>query len=103
MDGPAAGRTFWRIILPMCKPIIISTVRAARCSSPGTSTCSRWSSPAATGLQTLPVGLTSLMSKNGTEFPVVFAGMVIAAVPVVLLFVFGQRYIVKGLADGIGK
>ncbi|GAA2777453.1 hypothetical protein GCM10020219_055790 [Nonomuraea dietziae] len=25
------------------------------------------------------------------------------AVPVVLLFFFGQRYIVKGLSDGIGK
>ncbi|WP_307712377.1 hypothetical protein [Streptomyces sp. V4I23] len=43
------------------------------------------------------------MSKHGTDFPVVFAGMAIAAVPVVLLFLFGQRYIVKGLADGIGK
>ncbi|MGV9557708.1 hypothetical protein [Streptomyces sp. NPDC003401] len=35
-----------------------------------------------------------------------YAGMVIAALPVVLLFLlflFGQRYIVKGLADGIGK
>ncbi|MDQ1007063.1 AhpD family alkylhydroperoxidase [Streptomyces sp. V4I23] len=43
------------------------------------------------------------VSKHGTDFPVVFAGMAIAAVPVVLLFLFGQRYIVKGLADGIGK
>jgi raffinose/stachyose/melibiose transport system permease protein len=29
--------------------------------------------------------------------------MVIAALPVVLMFFFGQRYFIKGLADGIGK
>jgi raffinose/stachyose/melibiose transport system permease protein len=43
------------------------------------------------------------MSKHGTEYPVVFAGMVIAALPVVVLFFACQRYFVKGLADGIGK
>ncbi|CAM5331181.1 Sugar ABC transporter permease OS=Streptomyces glaucescens OX=1907 GN=SGLAU_31070 PE=3 SV=1 [Streptomyces glaucescens] len=99
-----AGRwtAFWRIILPMCKPIITSTVLLHVLFA--------WNEylfamvfTNGSDVQTLPVGLTSLMSKHGTDFPVVFAGMVIAAVPVVLLFLFGQRYIVKGLADGIGK
>lgn len=102
MDGAGRWTTFWRIILPMCKPIITSTVMLHILFT--------WNEylfamvfTSGSGVQTLPVGLTSLMSKHGTDFPVVFAGMVIAAVPVVLLFFFGQRYIVKGLADGIGK
>jgi raffinose/stachyose/melibiose transport system permease protein len=102
MDGCSRWTAFWRIILPMCKPILTSTVLLHILFA--------WNEylfamvfTSGAGVQTLPVGLTSLMSKHGTEFPVVFAGMVIAAVPVVLLFVFGQRYIVKGLADGIGK
>jgi raffinose/stachyose/melibiose transport system permease protein len=102
VDGAGRWTAFWRIILPMCKPIITSTVLLQILFT--------WNEylfamvfTSGSGVQTLPVGLTSLMSKHGTEFPVVFAGMVIAAVPVVLLFVFGQRYIVKGLADGIGK
>jgi raffinose/stachyose/melibiose transport system permease protein len=56
-----------------------------------------------TTVQTLPVGLTSLMSKHGTDYPVVFAGMVIAALPVIVLFFASQRYFVKGLSEGIGK
>jgi raffinose/stachyose/melibiose transport system permease protein len=102
VDGAGRWTAFWRIILPMCKPIITSTVLLHILFA--------WNEylfamvfTSGSGVQTLPVGLTSLMSKHGTDFPVVFAGMVIAAVPVVLLFFFGQRYIVKGLADGIGK
>lgn len=102
IDGAGRWTAFWRIILPMCKPIITSTVLLHVLFA--------WNEylfamvfTNGSDVQTLPVGLTSLMSKHGTDFPVVFAGMVIAAVPVVLLFFFGQRYIVKGLADGIGK
>ncbi|MEU6779489.1 carbohydrate ABC transporter permease [Nonomuraea angiospora] len=102
MDGAGRWTAFWRIILPMCKPILTSTVLLHILFT--------WNEylfamifTSGTGVQTLPVGLTSLMSKHGTEYPVVFAGMVIAALPVVLLFFLGQRYIVKGLADGVGK
>ncbi|MFC7718151.1 carbohydrate ABC transporter permease [Nonomuraea recticatena] len=102
MDGAGRWTAFWRIILPMSKPIITSTVLLHVLFA--------WNEylfamvfTSGSGVQTLPVGLTSLMSKHGTDYPVVFAGMVIAAVPVVLLFFFGQRYIVKGLSDGIGK
>lgn len=102
VDGATQWTTFWRIILPMCKPIIVSTVILHVLFA--------WNEylfamvfTSGTGVQTLPVGLTSLMSKHGTDYPVVFAGMVIAAIPVVLLFFIGQRYFVKGLADGIGK
>jgi raffinose/stachyose/melibiose transport system permease protein len=102
MDGATRWRAFWTVILPMCKPIIVSTVILHILFA--------WNEylfamvfTSGTGVQTLPVGLTSLMSKHGTDYPVVFAGMAIAAVPVVALFFICQRYFVKGLADGIGK
>ena len=102
VDGASRWTTFWRIILPMCRPIIISVVILHILFA--------WNEylfamvfTSGTDMQTLPVGLTSLMSKHGTDYPVVFAGMVIAALPVVVLFFVCQRYFVKGLADGIGK
>lgn len=102
VDGASRWTAFWRIILPMCKPIIISTVILHILFA--------WNEylfamvfTSGTDVQTLPVGLTSLMSKHGTDYPVVFAGMVIAALPVVVLFFACQRYFIKGLADGIGK
>jgi raffinose/stachyose/melibiose transport system permease protein len=102
VDGASRWTAFWRIILPMCKPIIISVIILHILFA--------WNEylfamvfTSGTDMQTLPVGLTSLMSKHGTDYPVVFAGMVIAALPVVLLFFACQRYFIKGLADGIGK
>lgn len=102
VDGASRWTSFWRIILPMCRPIIISVVILHILFA--------WNEylfamvfTSGTDMQTLPVGLTSLMSKHGTDYPVVFAGMVIAALPVVVLFFACQRYFVKGLADGIGK
>lgn len=102
MDGCGRWTAFWQIALPMCKPILVSTVLLHILFA--------WNEylfamvfTSGAGVQTLPVGLMSLMSKHGTDFPVVFAGMTIAAVPVVLLFFVRQRYIVRGLADGIGK
>ncbi|WP_309072701.1 carbohydrate ABC transporter permease [Arthrobacter sp.] len=102
VDGASKATTFWKIILPMCKPIIVSTVILHVLFA--------WNEylfamvfTSGTDMQTLPVGLTSLMSKHGTDYPVVFAGMAIAALPVVLIFFAGQRYFIKGLADGIGK
>ncbi|WP_314646220.1 carbohydrate ABC transporter permease [uncultured Microbacterium sp.] len=102
MDGASRWTTFWRITLPMCKPIIISTVILHVLFA--------WNEylfamvfTSGTGVQTLPVGLTSLMSKHGTDYPVVFAGMVMAALPVIVLFFASQRYFIKGLSEGIGK
>lgn len=102
VDGASRWTAFWRVILPMCRPIIISTIVLHILFA--------WNEylfamvfTSGTEMQTLPVGLTSLMSKHGTDYPVVFAGMVIAALPVVILFFVSQRYFIKGLADGIGK
>ena len=52
---------------------------------------------------TLPVGLATLSSRAVTDFPAVFAGMTIAALPMIVLFFLGQKYFIRGLADGIGK
>lgn len=102
MDGASRARAFWQVILPMCKPIIVSTVIL--------NVLFTWNEylfamvfTSGGDFQTLPVGLTNLMAKHGTEYPVVFAGMVMAAIPMVVLFVAGQRYFIRGLADGIGK
>jgi raffinose/stachyose/melibiose transport system permease protein len=102
VDGASKARAFWQIILPMCRPIIVSTVLL--------NILFTWNEylfamifTSGGALQTLPVGLTNLMSKHGTDYPVVFAGMVIAALPVIVLFFAGQRYFIRGLADGVGK
>lgn len=48
---------------------------------------------------TLPAGLSSLNSAFDTNYPVVMAGATIASVPVLILYIFVQRYIIEGVAS----
>lgn len=102
LDGCTPAQTFWRIILPMSRPILVSAallqalfawnefVFALVFISNG-------------DLKTLPVGLMDMQSRLLTDWPVQFAGLTMAALPMIVLFLSGQRQFLQGLTDGIGK
>lgn len=102
IDGASPAQTFWKIILPMCRPILVSAallqalfawnefVFALVFISSGEN-------------KTLPVGLMDMQSRLLTDWPVQFAGLTMAALPMIVLFLIGQRQFLRGLSDGIGK
>ncbi len=47
---------------------------------------------------TLPAGLASLQGAYDIDYPVVMAGATIASVPVLILYIFVQRYVIEGVA-----
>jgi multiple sugar transport system permease protein len=49
---------------------------------------------------TVPVALNSFISKAGVSWDVMSAGIVLALLPTMIIFAFGQKYIVAGLTDG---
>lgn len=49
---------------------------------------------------TLPIGLASLVTPYGNNYDILIAGSVLAIVPIMLIFVFFQRYFVSGLTVG---
>jgi arabinosaccharide transport system permease protein len=49
---------------------------------------------------TLPIGLASLLTPYGNNYDVLIAGSVLAILPILILFVFFQRYFVSGLTVG---
>ena len=102
IDGASEDQLFWRVLLPLCRPIIISCVILHVLFA--------WNEylfamvfTSGTDLATLPVGLTAIMAKHGTNYGEVFAAMTISALPIVIVFFAGQRYFVRGLSEGIGK
>jgi ABC-type glycerol-3-phosphate transport system permease component len=54
-------------------------------------------------LRTLMAGLTTLRSRYAVNEPLVMAGMFLGALPILLLFLFGQRFFVRGLVAGAVK
>ena len=100
IDGATESQIFWKITMPLCRPIIVSCMILHVLFA--------WNEYLfamifSGGDQTLPVGLTSIMAKHGTNYAVVFAAMTISALPIVMVFFAAQRYFIRGLSEGIGK
>ena len=102
IDGASTFTVFWRIILPLAKPVL-GTVGLF-------SFLSNWNdfmrpmiylnSPEK---KTLAVGLRYFQSQWGTEWALMMAAATIMIVPVLIVFFFTQRYFVKGIAlSGLG-
>jgi arabinosaccharide transport system permease protein len=49
---------------------------------------------------TLPIGLSTLLTPYGNNYDILIAGSVLAILPILILFVFFQRYFVSGLTVG---
>jgi raffinose/stachyose/melibiose transport system permease protein len=53
--------------------------------------------------RTLMAGLAQFQGRYSTNQPLVLAGALVSIAPVVLLYLSGQRFFVRGLTAGIGK
>jgi raffinose/stachyose/melibiose transport system permease protein len=100
IDGATESQIFWKITIPLCRPIIVSCMILHVLFAWNEYLFAMIFSGAQ---QTLPVGLTSIMAKHGTNYAVVFAAMTLSALPIVLVFFAAQRYFIRGLSEGIGK
>jgi arabinogalactan oligomer/maltooligosaccharide transport system permease protein len=103
IDGATHAQTYWTIILPLVVPILavvgllsfISSFAEFVVARVVLQTEENW---------TLAVGLYSMVSSTkDANWGLFAAGAVIAALPVLLLFLFLQRYIVSGLTAGAVK
>ncbi len=54
-------------------------------------------------LRTLPVGLAFFQGRYTSNIPLMAAGSIIVAGPIVLVYVIFQRYFIKGLLGGAVK
>ncbi|MBK8445906.1 MAG: carbohydrate ABC transporter permease [Micropruina sp.] len=102
IDGAGRFQIFWRVILPLSKPILVSAALLQALFS--------WNEFAFAlvflsrrELKTLPVGLMDMQSRLLTDWPVQFASLALAALPMILVFLIGQRAFLRGLTDGMGK
>jgi arabinogalactan oligomer / maltooligosaccharide transport system permease protein len=103
VDGATPAQVFWGVILPLAAPVLavvallsfIGTINDFVIASALMQTQDKF---------TLPVGMRFFVDqKYAEQWGPFCAGVLLAAVPVVLLFAFLQRFIVGGLTGGAVK
>jgi len=95
IDGASPLTIFLKIILPLSRPALATLSVFAFMGS--------WNSfmwplfiVREETLMTLPVGLATLQGRWLTEWNLVMAGAVITVLPMLLLYLFAQKYLVQG-------
>lgn len=98
IDGATKFQTFYKIVLPLSKPALATLGILTFLGS--------WNDflwPLLIlrdrALQTLPPGLRTLQGAYTSEYGLMMAGAVIVAVPVLIIYIFLQRYIVESVAS----
>jgi arabinogalactan oligomer/maltooligosaccharide transport system permease protein len=102
IEGASAGTVFWRIVMPLATPAIAITALFSFMSA--------WNEfiLAATlmdkeDMYTAPVGLRFFVGGFSQQWGYFAAGSIIVSVPVVVLFLYLQKYLVSGLTAGSVK
>ena len=54
-------------------------------------------------LKTLTIGIYSLVGEYFTDYPLLFAGLCISAIPIILIYILFSRYFIKGVTAGAVK
>ncbi|MDR1231276.1 MAG: carbohydrate ABC transporter permease [Spirochaetaceae bacterium] len=99
LDGAGYFRIYFSIILPLLKPAIV-TLAVIK----GIGIYNDFYIPnlyLIRGAQTLTVALYRFFSGLSTPFEVVSAAVLLATIPMLVLFLFCQRYIYNGLAGAV--
>ncbi|MCY0897006.1 MAG: carbohydrate ABC transporter permease [Alicyclobacillaceae bacterium] len=97
LDGMGPFRTLFRIVMPLSKPVWIT---AGLIKFVGSWNSFLWVIIVSNSqkLDTLPVGLLNFTSNVGTVYNQLMAAATFSVVPLIILFLFGQRYFIEGVA-----
>lgn len=102
MDGAGAFARYWRLILPLSRPVLATcTIFTFLASWDEFS----WALTTITSPEkrTLPIAIALFQGQNSTLWGLVFAASIIAVLPVVAIFLVFQRHFVQGLTSGAVK
>jgi multiple sugar transport system permease protein len=96
IDGCSIFGIFWRITLPLCKPALATL----------TTFVFMWSwkdflwpliVTSSTEMRVLSVGLASFQGLYNTDWTLLMAGSIIMLIPIIIIFIFNQRFFIEGI------
>lgn len=99
IDGATEWQVFYRIVAPLARPAM-ATVAILTFVSVWNSFLWPLIALNKSTLYTLPVGLKTLQDQNLVQFKLLMSGATVAAIPTIAVFLFFQRYFIRGLTAG---
>jgi ABC-type glycerol-3-phosphate transport system permease component len=99
LDGANPHQVFLRVLVPLAKPALGTLaifnilyawnefIFALLLLSPN-------------NVKTLTVGVLQLQGRYTTDYPVIMAGLLVASIPVVVAYLFFQKFLVRGIVSG---
>ncbi len=103
IDGASYFGAYWRIALPLARPALATIVLLTFMGVWNAYLVPLVYLSQQRGYQTLTIALIQYSKRFQTLYHVMAAGAVIGLVPVIIVFIFLQRYFIRGLVEGATK
>jgi len=102
IDGSSFSRTLFQIIMPICKPILvtISIIQTFACWNEFSFALVLLKSPK---LQTVPLAMTNFTGQFSSDYTKMMAAMLITMSPIIVLYFIFSKQIIKGMVAGAIK
>jgi multiple sugar transport system permease protein len=94
VDGGSSWTTLWKILVPISVPGIVSVGNEYLFALTLTKTVE---------MRTVPIGIQLLMGQHSYEWNEMMAMSVLGCIPILVLFLFFQRYFIGGMTAGSVK
>lgn len=102
IDGSSFSNTLWKIILPICRPILttVAIIQVFACWNEFSFALVLMKD---VQLQTVPLALTQFKGQFASDYPKQMASMLLTMAPIVVLYFVFSREIIKGMVAGAVK
>lgn len=102
IDGYSRFEAVWKVVLPGAKPALLAAATFGFLHSWNdyVTATTMVDTP---GLRTLPVALIFFQGFHGRDWGALMAGVIIATIPPVMMFLLFRKYLIGGFADGSVK
>lgn len=103
MDGSGETRTFVQIIVPLMLPAIATVSIFNLVSFWGELIWANTTLSVSSSIRTLPMGVLAFQSQFATDWGPLSASMCIVLIPLIVFFMFVQKYFIQGITGGSVK
>ena len=102
IDGASPLQVFFRIILPLIKPAVITVIVTSAVSIYNDFASPLYFLPGASHV-TAQLTLFNFISQFNSQWNLLFANVIVITIPPLIMFIFFQRQIVSGMTTGAVK